>query len=314
VDLNTRISLRRLEVFCVVVEEGSVTRAAERLFVAQPAVSSQLRGLEQWLGAKLFYRRGNQRHLTEVGERTYEWAQGMLSRTLEIRRDVEGLVDGTGGTLVIASSHAVGTYLLPGVVAEFARSRPAAEITVRVAEPQFALHEVESGAADFAILTSSGRELPGHFHEEALHEEPIVLGAAPDGAPDSNVVTLEDAVQLEHVWSPPNLAPRLDLDRQLARHGVRPPKAVLRLGHAEAIKRAVRDYGWVCFFPRYTIEEELISGELREVTIADAVLTEHIAFVTRHDKRLSTLQSDCLEAIREYLADRTPEPVAPEAA
>jgi DNA-binding transcriptional LysR family regulator len=67
--MEPQLSLRRLEVFRLVVEERSVTRAAALLMIAQPAVSSQLRSLEEWVGARLFVRRGNQLFLTEAGER-----------------------------------------------------------------------------------------------------------------------------------------------------------------------------------------------------------------------------------------------------
>src|SRR3954463_4322297 len=79
-DLNMRVSLRRLEVFCLVVEEGGVTRAAEHLFVAQPAVSSQIRALEEWVGTKLFTRTGGRLVLTEAGHRVYQWAKETLAR------------------------------------------------------------------------------------------------------------------------------------------------------------------------------------------------------------------------------------------
>jgi phosphohistidine swiveling domain-containing protein len=78
-EMNMRISLRRLEVFCLVVEEGGVTRAAEHLFVAQPAVSSQIRALEEWVGTKLFARTGGRLVLTAAGQRVYAWAKETLA-------------------------------------------------------------------------------------------------------------------------------------------------------------------------------------------------------------------------------------------
>ena len=79
-EVNNRVSFRRLEIFCAVVDEGGVTRAAEKLLLAQPAVSSQLRALETWLGARLFARNGSRYELTEAGARAYRWATETLAR------------------------------------------------------------------------------------------------------------------------------------------------------------------------------------------------------------------------------------------
>src|SRR4051812_45958842 len=111
--MEPQLSLRRLEIFRLVVEERSVTRAATLLMIAQPAVSSQLRALEEWLGARLFVRRGNRLVLTEAGERADAWAKGILASAAELRRGVEGIELGSGGTVVAAASMGVGSYLLP---------------------------------------------------------------------------------------------------------------------------------------------------------------------------------------------------------
>lgn len=274
--------------------------------MAQPAVSSQLRSLEKWLGTPLFFRSGNERHLTEAGQRMFELAQEVLSRVFEVKRDIEGLADGTGGAAIVAASMAVGTYLLTPPMTDFATARPESEVTLRIAEPQVAMHEAEVGAVDFAVLTSARREAPSHFREAGVHDEPMVLFASPDGPPDSDEVTLEEAAGLPHVRPPLNVEPQLNLERQLRARGVALSNVVVRLGHAEAIKRTARDHQCVSFLPRYTIEEELASGELREVRVVDAELVDHIVVLVRQNKRLSKLQDDCLEHILEYLAARGP--------
>src|SRR4051812_6364004 len=99
--LDTRISLHKLEVFITVVELGSVSRAAERLYVAQPVVSAHIKSLEERVGAKLLQRRDNRMVLTEAGEVAYSWARDLLTRSREMQREVEGLIDGSRGTVTV---------------------------------------------------------------------------------------------------------------------------------------------------------------------------------------------------------------------
>ena len=145
--------LRRLEVFCLVVDEGGVTRAAERLMVAQPGVSARLRRLEKSLGATLFALTGSTLTLTEAGERFYLWAKEVLAGSVQVQRDVDELAAGTAGSLTVASSMAIGTYLLPPLMTDLRVDRPRAEITVHISEPKVALHDAEIGGVDFAVIT-----------------------------------------------------------------------------------------------------------------------------------------------------------------
>jgi DNA-binding transcriptional LysR family regulator len=304
--MDTRLSLRRLEVFCLVVEEGGVTRAAEHLFVAQPAVSSQLRALEEWLGAKVFVRQGSRLVLTEAGERAYAYAREVLGRSLEIRRDVEGLAAGTGGTVVITSSMAVGTYLLPSAMTRLRAERPGADITLHIAQPQPALHQVEIGEADMAVMTWDEPDVASQMETALLREEPVVLCASPDGPPEVESISVRELPGLPLVGIPRNVAFQHVLELQLRSHGVAELDVMIRLGHAEAMKQAVVDHGWVCFLPRYSVEDDVRRGRLRLIAIPDAALVERISLFHRRDKFFSPLQTAALETIRSHVGGEQP--------
>jgi DNA-binding transcriptional LysR family regulator len=303
IDMNTRISLRRLEVFCLVVEEGGVTRAAEQLFVAQPAVSSQIRGLEVWLGTKLFLRTGGRLVLTEAGKRVYEWATEVLARSLEMRRDVASLSDGKGGTLIVAASPGAGTYLLPPPLIALRESRPEAELVINVSQPQDALHATQTGDADLAIVAWDGRETPENLQAEHLHSEEIILCAAPDGPPHEDVIGRKALAGLPHADISSKTAFYRMLELQLRRQGVE-RDIKLRLGHAESIKRAIRDHGMVGLVPRYTAEDDLASGTLREVRVERLELKEHLWMFRRTGKAMTPLHEVAVAALREYLEAR----------
>lgn len=296
--MDTQLSLRRLEILCLVIDEGGVTRAAEHLLVAQPAVSSQLRALEKWLGAQLFARNGNKLILTEAGHRAYAWAKEVLALSAQVQRDVQELGAGTAGTVVIASSMAVGSYLLPPILTRLRLERPGADITVHADQPAAALHAVEAGDADFAVLTMSDQDLPATISEEHLRDEPIVLCAGPGQATDTEELSLREVAALPCVGVPRTVAFHEELQAQLRAHDIRELNVVVRLGHAEPMKRAAVDNGWVTLLPRYCVADDLRAGRLREVRIRDAQLVERIGLYHRSTAFFSPLQQAALAAIR----------------
>src|SRR4051794_13737303 len=303
--MDTRVSLRRVEVFCLVVEEGSVTRAAEHLFVAQPAVSSQLRALEEWVGAKLFVRSGSRLVLTDAGRRVYDWGKELLAQSLEMQRDVAGLAAGMRGGLSVAASMAIGTYVLPPVLIALQAERPETEMVINVAQPQPALRAVEIGEADVAFVAWDGRDVPDHVTGQHLHSEPIVLCAAPTTLP--GVVRLERSAVpgLPHVDTPRTGGFHRMLELQLRRQGIGERNVLIRMGHAEAMKRAVLANEMVGFFPIYVVEDDLRSGTLRIIDIDGVILHEELWMFTRKDKAKSPLHEAAVAAVAEHLATRS---------
>ncbi|NUS91480.1 MAG: LysR family transcriptional regulator, partial [Nocardia sp.] len=122
---------RDLRYFAAVAEQLNFTRAAEGLFVSQPALSKQIRALEQQLGAPLFDRDGRSVRLTPVGEALVPHAQRMLAAWELARADVERAKAGQRATLAIGISTSPGRGLLPAVRARFAAAHPAARPVLR---------------------------------------------------------------------------------------------------------------------------------------------------------------------------------------
>lgn len=292
------VQLRRLDLFCTVVDEGGVTRAAERLHVAQPWVSAQLRTLEKAVDAPLFVRDGRRLALTEAGRRFHTWAADVLAGSTQVLRDIENLGAGLAGSLTAATSMAIGTYLLPPLLTDLRRERTGADITVHISEPAVALHSVATGDADFAVATWSDNLDPEPLHAEKLWEEPLVLAAAPNGPPDSDTITLAELSTLPLVGVPAGVAFDRTLGDQLRSNGAPELTYVMRLGHAEAMKRAVAANDWGCLAPSYVVADDVAAGRLRSVAISDANLVEGIGLFHRRTKFFSPLQEAAIAMLR----------------
>lgn len=304
--MDNRVPLRRLEVFCLVVDEGGVTRAAERLLVAQPGVTAQLRSLERSFGAALFARTGSTLALTEAGERVYRWAKEVLAGGVQVQRDVDDLTAGTAGSLTVASSMAIGTYLLPPLMTRLRAERAGADITVHISEPAAALQAVELGEVDFAVTTWLDEPAPATLVAEKLWEEPLVLCASPHGPPDGDTIDLADLPALPLVGVPTGVAFHRMVLTQLRGLGVGELQVVIRLGHAEAIKQAVTANAWLCFASAYCVADDIASGRLRAVRIRDTHLVEGIGLHHRAAKYFSPLQRAALDVLRATGATKPP--------
>src|ERR1700754_2168205 len=127
--LENRISLQKLEVFCVVVRLGGVRRAAEELFISQPVVSAHIRSLQERLGVKLFRREGRGIALTEAGMRVHGWAMNVLRGRAELDSDLKNLTKGMAGAVNVSSTMLVGSYVLPEILIKFRRQCPGVLIT-----------------------------------------------------------------------------------------------------------------------------------------------------------------------------------------
>jgi DNA-binding transcriptional LysR family regulator len=296
--MDSQLSFRRLEVFRLVVDERSVTRAAEILTVAQPAVSAQLRALESWVGAALFVRRGNRLVLTEAGERTNEWAKNVLAGAAQVRRDVGDLASGDTGRVLVASSMAVGTYLLAPILATLGKQRPNAEITVSISRPEEVVRGVETGEFDFAVLNWDEREFSESTTSEVLSVVRLWVFATADLVPDGVTLSVGQALKLPLVGAPREVVYQRNLVAQLRNLGHDEPHFVIRLGHSEAMVRAAIEHDWAIIAPEYAVGT---GSPLRPVDVPDFRIEEQIVLVHRRDKHFSPLQEAALDAIRSGL-------------
>ena len=301
-ELDVRVPLRRLEIFCVVVEEGGVTRAAERLLLAQPAVTGQVRALERWLDTELLQRRGNRFELTEAGHRFHAYALETLTRSREMLRDVEAILDGDAGEVIVTASPAVGTYVVPSALFEVLRDHPRAQLASRMQEPGRAMQSLAHGECDLAIVSLDGVSPPG-LAVDHVHREPLVLVAAGDDCDVPAELDLEHIGPLTVVGAPPEIIAQRRLERRLRSRSTE-LRTVMSLAHPEAIKAAVVENGWVAFLPLFAAEADLASRRLRRIEVIDLDVADEIVLLHRDDKTLSPLQEATLTSLRQSLARR----------
>ena len=192
---------------------------------------------------------------------------------------------------------ALGTYMLSALLTGLRRERPSAQITLTVSQPRAAMREVQTGEADIGVVSWDFEAVPGDLRIELLRREPLTLCASPDGPPGDEV-PIVDLTALPHVGVPRTVALHHTVESQLRALDLPGLEVVIRLGHAESMKQAVIDHGWVCLLPHYCVADDIARGRLREVSIIGGELVEPISLIFHRDKRFSPLQAAVVELVR----------------
>lgn len=286
---DAQLTLQKLEVFCTVAELQSVTRAASKLCISQPVVTAHVRNLEQRLGASLIKREGRGIALTEAGNRVLKWAQGVITRTRELERELSGALTEGPGRVTVAANMSAGSYLLPSVICDFHDQFPEGRVQVIISTPQAALEAVRAGGADFAVVMLLPEQNMDGLVVQRLWNEPLLLISAPASRWIGDVAQRDDLQNAPFISSYSTVMQQLE-EGQVRANGIAPRRIVMELGHPEAQKEAVRRDIGVCFFLWSSVQREINLGELRQVKMPDLNMNIPLYLVRRKDKELSPFQ------------------------
>src|SRR5579883_2391522 len=154
------INLHQLATFQVVAKYCSYVRAAEELHFSQPAVSAQIRQLEESMGVKLFDKIGRKTHLTQAGEELYLYSQKIFSLIDETLESMEALRSPHYGRLSVGADTTVGTYVIPGLLGKFHQIYPDVEITLEVLNRASLVDALASNRVDMAVMGKVPSDMP----------------------------------------------------------------------------------------------------------------------------------------------------------
>lgn len=292
------MELIQLRSFFTIARERSVTRAAARLGLTQPALSLQIKALEAELGETLFARQRRQMQLTQAGEILYRYVQTVLATLDEARVEMAALQQLLRGRLAMATSDTNSAYVLPPVLRQFCKQYPQVRIDIRNRMSSQVLQLVVEHEVDFGLAT-----LPVTHRQvttEALFQRQEVLVC-----PSDHPLSQETAVSLAQVSPYPLLAlspgstSRQLLDMAFQHAGV-PMQVAMNLSSMEVMKRFVESGLGVAVMPRIAVADEAQHGRLVAIPITD-LPARTIGLVERKDTRRSPAAVAFLHLLRTHI-------------
>lgn len=275
-----RVTLRELEVFAAVAEQGTVTRAADCVALTQSAASQAVDKLETHLGARLFDRVGKRLVLNEHGRLLLPRARALL----DAAADMQGLFDGAAMFLKLGASTTIANYLLPPLLAAFRRDWPQARLELEVANTHDIVEAVAAFRVDFGLI--EGPSYHPDLHTTIWRQDELVVFVAARHALAGRRVALEELADADWILREQGSGTREEVDRLLLPH-LRHLNLCMELGHSEAIKRAVAAGLGVSCLSRRVVAELLASGELAEVDCALPPLSRALYRIQHRDKTIT---------------------------
>jgi DNA-binding transcriptional LysR family regulator len=216
------MELRQLEYFVAVAEERNFTRAAERVHVAQPAISAQIARLEREVGQRLLDRSRRETRLTAAGDAVLPHARAALSAVANVRLAIDELTQLVRGTVTLGTvtSHNVD---IPTLLADFHRAHPAVEITLSTDSSDALIDDVQSGALDAAIVSVGSDEVPSGLAVEVVTDEAIDAAVCLDDPwAGRTSIGLAELVERQLIALPIGAGIRAQLERACATAGLKP--------------------------------------------------------------------------------------------
>ena len=292
---------RQLAAFCAVVERKSFSEAAERLGVTQPAVSQQIRSLEDRVGQQLLDRSGRRVEPTEAGNRLYRSAQRMLALERQLLEEVAGEAEGPlRGQLAMGASTGPGGTVVPVLLCEFAEANPEVTVDLTISDTQTIVEQVARRELELGVVGATPRNRAVAY-EPFFHDE-VILVCLPDHRFAGQTVTLDDLRGEPLLIMQEGAGVRQVIEDELRGAGkrLRDLDVRLELGLQESVKSAVEAGHGVTFISRTAVERELASGELAEARVRGLEPSREISLV-RAAGRVSTRVAD---AFVDFARDR----------
>lgn len=302
------VSLRQLRVFEAVARQLSYTRAAEELHLSQPAVSMQVRQLEDEVGLPLFEKLGKIISLTEAGRELYHYSRS-IHRSLQEMEEVMASLKGVSrGRLTLAVASTV-NYFAPRLLAIFHQRYPGISLKLDVTNREQLLRLLEANSVDMVLMGQPPDAVD--VESEAFMENPLVVIAPPDHAlAGDGLIPFARVAQEVFVMREPGSGTRQAMERFFTEQGV-PMRHGMQMTRNEAIKQAVRAGLGLSVVSLHTIELELATGKLVMLNVEGFPLERQWHLVYRRAKRLSpaakAFRTFVLEDARVYAGPpRTP--------
>lgn len=285
--------------FLEIAKQGSFSRAGQKLYRSQPAVSAQIRQLEQEYGQKLFDRVGKSIRLTSAGETLLEYAGRLITLRNESLRAVADQASTPRGTLAVGANEATCLYVLPDVFAEYSRRYPHVQISIYRNFSHKVLEKVEDGTVDVGVVT-----LPVKLQSLRVHSifrDRILLMTSA-----SNPLARLKTVRTSDVAEHPLIFPKTGFMRQVLDKQFRPYRSRLRIAmelpSVGMIKRFVAAGLGVSLISESFARDEARAGDVKLIPVSDMDVWRELGVVYRRDRTLPRSAATFVTMIRQGIA------------
>ena len=264
---------RRLQVFYTVARQLSFTKAAEQLFMTQPAVTFQVKQLEEQFNTRLFERTHGRIALTPVGRLVMDYAERILALTEEMDARVADISGAIAGPLLLGASTTIAEFILPQILGEFKGAHPEVQARMMVANSETIVNRVADHTIDVGLIESPSY-LPSLQNEICCDDELVAICAPDHVLAKRTSVRAQELAAIPMVRREPGSGTREFTDNYFRENGVtlEDINLLMELGSPEAMKGVVETGIAIAIVSRATIAKELKLGTLVAIPLAPRLM------------------------------------------
>lgn len=298
---------RRLQVFFMVAKVLSFTKAAETLHMTQPAVTFQVKQLEEFFNTRLFDRTHNKISLTDAGKIVYDYSELILEYYEKMKDEVKQLTGEVAGSLLIGASTTIAEYMLPRLLGAFKRQFPDINIRLQVGNTETIVAMIENNMIDLGVV-----EAPVYNKNLEIEvcriDEMVLIVSIDHLLASKSKISVEELKKYPYISREEGSGSRSVIDSYIKEQGLSYSdlKVEMELGSPEAVKMAVESNVGIAIVSRTTLNKELKLNTLKVIPL-DPPLTRPFSHVRQKHKFRHKAVGELLDFAVDYCRARAVE-------
>lgn len=306
-DQFKNITMQQMESLIHLVEEGSFSRAAKKVFLTQPSLTKHIKNLEESVNARIVDRRNRGIFLTPEGKILYDYAKRILRLRDEAKEKISRMKENESGSIFVSASTIPATYILPRLLNEFKKLFPDIRAYVQTSDSEETLEMILDDQAEIGFIGK--HTFNKRLNVESLWKDSLVLVVPADHSwVKKKYVTLDEVLKEPFVIRERGSATREILEEYLRKNTDRSLLSgfniICEMGSSEAVKEAILAGLGVSIISIHAIKRELKQGVLVEVPIQGCTIQRHFHLIYKKQFSLMHYHKLFLEFVKEYVVHR----------
>lgn len=295
------MNINQLKIFYLAAKYGSLSNAAEVLYITQPAVTKGIQRLQDFYDLKFFNRFGKKLVLTDAGEVLYRIAESIFEMEAQAEETLRDFQQRKKGFIRIHASESFGAYYLPSILNRFSKAHPQIRVAMEILPTDLIVDKTVTLNNDLGFI-SYAVEHKKLIMREVLEDRYMVIAPAGHPLTQKDRVEAADLEGQAMILHEKNSAPRIATENFLKKQAIN-VSVPLELSNNEAIKRAVEQGIGIAVITRRVANEEIQTGTLKAIPFADPTLTRKFYMIHHKDKYLSKTLLNLIELIDQWAAE-----------
>jgi DNA-binding transcriptional LysR family regulator len=295
------MNLNQLKVFYLTAKHGSLSAAAEALYITQPAITKGIQRLQEHYEIKLFNRFGKKMVLTDAGEALFNIAESIFEMEHHAEESIRDFQQRKRGFIRILSSESFGAYYLPFILDRFSLANPKLRVSMEILPTEMIAEKTATLANDIGFISYpvSHKKLVSREILEDSYQLIVHQGHAFAKKP---LIKPKDLAGQALIVHEKGSAPRRSTDDYIRRHNIS-VSIPLELSNNEAIKTAVEEGLGVAIITRRVVSKEIEMGTLKAIPLSDPIMTRKFYLIHHKDKYISRSLQSLIDTVDKWVAE-----------